>query len=222
MAFKEATSWQERGRQLDALKAKSNEIIKRLNLPETDARVRGMVHVRQLANTLAAVPIMLQLKAENAPTQVCSVLGISGLDDLSSLLGDLNHNSKCAFVTMAQFALENSVALTLKAMPVSGSNKFYKRVESLLNVAGYSTSGHEFNVLMVPQSIRNSLHANGIHCGAAKSANIGGAQYTFVPGQRVNCASWSHIFHALSACLDIYSQIFSSSQISAIACIPAP
>ena len=64
MTFLSAKTWKERGHQVASVKQKANEIITNLNRKDNDARVQGMIHVRQMCNTLAAVPIMLQHKAE--------------------------------------------------------------------------------------------------------------------------------------------------------------
>lgn len=224
MKFSEATSWKDRLIQLDQVKCKCNSIITSVRRPKDDARIVGMVHVRQFCNTLAAVPMKLQQNAEKAKLQpaICSLLGLDDQSALSRCLGDLNKNSKASFVTMSQFALENCIYAILSSHP-DGKPKqtFSDNAKQLLKIAAIGDIDWSYDVLMVPARIRNSLHDGGIHRKSSATVVIDGTPYTFEKGKRVDCASWSHLLHSLYHCLDIYKTCFLSPGIAVIKYTPA-
>ena len=219
MTFFRAGNWRERGLQAQAIKDKCHAIIKSLGLGEDDARVQAMVHVRQFCNTLAAVPIKLQQSAErpNCLPVLLAVLGLSNTDDLRSVLGDLNKNAKLSFLTMVQFALEHCVNQVLDAMTsgrTTRTRKFSQSVRQLAERAGIQPLQAKLDVLLVPASLRNTLHANGIHRHPSKTIVVEGEPYVFAEGKRVECASWSHIFHAVLCSLHIYEEMLASMAVS--------
>ena len=217
MPFTRASTWKERGLQAQAVKDACNAIIDRLGLPQTDARVLAMIHVRQFSNTLAAVPIKLQQNAErpaNVPL-IVTLLGLSDPRDLRSMLGDLNKNAKASFLTMVQFALEHCVEQVLNALPgTRGLGRFAASAARLVKVSGIGPPQDKGALLLVPAWIRNTLHANGIHSRDSKTVVVDGETYSFVQGERVSCASWSHMFHAVVCALVVYEEIFFSKPVS--------
>jgi len=220
-----AKTWKDRLEQMQALKDKCNSIVDKLALPRDDIRTVGLIHVRQFCNTLAAIPMKLQQNAEISKLRpaVMSILGISNVNDLKLCLCDFNKNSKTSFVTMAQFALENCVARVLKAIDKKPANSFTVNIDQLTKATELADIDKKRNILKVPARIRNSLHAGGIHGGDRGPAevDIDGVQYRFVKGHRVVGASWSHIFHVYSHCLDIYEEMFCSLRVRAKELIPA-
>ena len=63
MPFTKANTYKEAWDQVQDVKKKAKDIITALALPESDARSQGMIHVRGMCNTLAAMPVMLRYKA---------------------------------------------------------------------------------------------------------------------------------------------------------------
>jgi hypothetical protein len=74
---------------------------------------------------------------------------------------------------------------------------------------------------MVPAMLRNSLHNNGIHKWSSQTVIVDGEDYVFAKDNRINCGSWSHIFHAVNSSLSIYEEILTSERIRAIQHISA-
>lgn len=224
MAFHCAKTWKERGLRVKALQKKCKIILEKLDLPRDDARALGIIHVGSLCSTLAELPLRLFHEAESreGPPRLMKVLGFRTVDDMETVLSDLVLNALIAWVTTTQFALENCVESVLDAIP--GEKKrggFSKGVRRLMQVANLENLDTKYEILMVPAWIRNSLHAVGIHNGGNKRVDIDGAQYVFEKGERVACASWSHIFHAYNHGLDIYEEMLCSPMVKAIARIPA-
>ncbi len=214
-----AKNWKERGLQIQTVKDKCNHILKKLDLPNNDARAEGIIHVRQFCNTLAAIPIKLQQNAEirrNVPV-IMQLLGLQHIEHLKSCLGDLNKNAKTSFITMTQFALENCIERVLDAMPGEKAQRtFSKSSLRLLEVTKVANHQSKHEILMVPAWIRNSLHSACIHSRASKTVVIDGEFYKFEKGKRISCASWSHLMHCLLNALDIYEEMLCSSVVNSI------
>lgn len=224
MPFREATTWRERGLQIQEIKDKCNSIIDSLNLVESDARVQGMIHVRQLCNTLAVIPIKLQQNAENPNNipVILSLLGLSNIDDLSRILQDFNANSKVGFITVVQFALENCIVRIINAIP--GENpqiNFNQNAELIIRLSGIPEVEHKLELMILPAWIRNTLHANGIHNRSNRIIVVDGESYIFERGQRIVCGTWSHLFHVIFHSLVTVEEIFMSDRIRAIERIQA-
>lgn len=225
MPFKQAESWEERLLQLQTIKDKCNRILEKLGIPEDDARAQGMVHVRQLCNTIAAVPIKLLQNAER-PSNIPSILALLGLNNtkgLKSCLTDLNKNSKTSFLTMVQFSLENCIVQVIGAIGEGRPcNKFSKDAKLIIELCSIADPEQKkLDLLMVPAWLRNTLHANGIHSGRSKTVIIYGAEYVFEKDKRINCGSWSHIFHTVLNSLNVYEEILTSEKVRTIQRIPA-
>ena len=219
MAFHKATSWKERGLQLQAVKDKCNTLVQQLGLPDDDARAVALIQVRQFCNTLAAVPIKLQQNAEigaNAPV-IMQILGVPNIKDLLSVLEDLNQNAKASFVTMVQFALENCVDRILHSLATGEKGGYFSaNSKALIDLAGLSRPDQKHQLLLVPAWIRNSLHAGGIHRKSTRTIVVDGEEYRFEKGQRVECASWSHLFHVVGHALDVYGEILLSDSVAGL------
>lgn len=218
-----AKNWKDRGLQIQAVKDKCNHILHELALPNDDARVEGIVHVRQFCNTLASVPIKLQQNAErpNNIHIIIQLLGLQRLEDLKTCLGDLNKNAKASFITMAQFALENCISRVLDAIPgEKAQGSFSKSSLRLLEITKTPNHQTKHEILMVPARIRNALHSAGIHGQASRTVVVDGESYIFEKGKRLSCGSWSHLMHCLLSALDIYEEMLCSSKVRSISKVP--
>lgn len=219
MTFQKATSWKERGLQIQKVKDKCNYIIDCLNLPTNDARSLGIIHVRQFCNTLGFAAIKIEQKAEikkSLPTLI-GLFDIRNIKDLKSFLHDLNLNFKVSFVTIVQFALENCIERVLDSLPGKrGLNNFSRTSRCLIDTLELNNPQQKHELIMVPAWIRNTFHAGGVHKKSDKMVIIDGEPYIFKMNQRFKCASWSHTFHAFLHCLDVYEEILCSKQVKEI------
>ena len=219
MPFKQANTWRERGLQIQEIKDKCNSIIENLNLNESDVRIQGMIHVRGLGNTLAAIPIKLQQNAENPNniSAILSLLGLASIDDLRTILEDFNANSKIGFITSVQFVLENCIVRIIEAIPgVDPKFSFSQNADIIIEQSEIPQAAHKLDLMLLPAWIRNTLHANGIHNRSNRTFVVDGESYIFEKGQRIACGKWSHLFHAIFHSLAIYEEIFTSDRIRAI------
>lgn len=224
MPFRLSNTWLERGQQIRAISDHCNDIIQKLALAESDLRVQSMIKVRQLANSLGQLPLMLQHRAERAADlpRLMATLGITSMRDLTNMLTDLNNNSKLSLVTIIQFVLENCVERTLDAIPgEKAQGGFAKGARHLLSVVGAKDAKAKYEVLMTPARMRNSLHNDGVHNRADVTVNIGGENFVLTKGQRVDCASWSHISWVFLHVLDIIEEMLLSGVVKKIKHIDA-
>jgi hypothetical protein len=225
MTFQFASTWEERGLQLQAVIDKCNHIIKRLSLPEKDARIQGMIHVRQFCNTIAAIAIKLLQSAEintNIPI-IMKLLRMRDMQSLQSCLKDLIPNAKTSFITMCQFALENCIERVLDAINGEHSQgNFKESAKRLIKITKIDEPERKLEIILVPAYIRNTLHAGGIHLKDNEKIIIDDEPYIFEKGKRFSCASWSHVMHALINALDVYEEILCSEKVNSLQSIEYP
>jgi len=219
MTFKKAKNWKGRGLQAQETKNKCNAILRKLSLPDDDVRTQCLIHVRQMCNTLGHIPLALQHQAEKDSSLVANILLLDDPKDLGGLLTDFSKNSKAAYITCVQFALENCIKSILEILG-SVPPTFWGSAKKIIEVAGIPKSDEKLKQLMVPAYIRNSLHRNGVHTKQSVPAVvIDGESYSFRKDKRVDCASWSHLFHLVLNILDIYEEIFMATPIRKISYI---
>lgn len=213
MKFKYTKKWNEILQQLDEVKTKCNNIIKRLErkgISMSDPRREGMIHVRQCCNTIAFVPIRLLKQIEcGRKNEVMEILELND-SDLKSCLGDLKKNAKISFITIVQFALENCIGRIIEDKTgKKPPSKFKDKCKKIIELSGISDRRKvKFNRLMLLAYIRNTLHSGGIHRWGSLKRKIKGVSYTLKKGKTVDCASWGHIFFLLWHSLDLYEWIF--------------
>ncbi len=125
--------------------------------------------------------------------------------------------TKIGFCMTAQSQIENSLRNVSRELGLNNSAGFYRLAEALvLNVGLPSDRVERLNVAAM---IRNSLHDNGMHRGHRGQDSVitlGGVVYEFRDGQRVECADWEHIAHALETSIDVLEEIFNSAAVSSL------
>ncbi|MCP4747207.1 MAG: hypothetical protein GY874_13860 [Desulfobacteraceae bacterium] len=205
---------------MQSVKDICNKLIEEIDKSNEDARTQGVIHIRQFCNTLALVPIKLTQNAELSNSNrelIAMMLGLQDRNDLKCLLTDLNKNSKVSFVTMVQFALETCMGNILDSMPnQQRQSTFFGKSKDLISSCNIEQAEHKHKVFQVLAKIRNSLHNGCVHNRPSCLITVDGEKFEFVNGERVSCASWSHIFFALCRSLDIFREILLSQQVNLI------
>ena len=127
----------------------------------------------------------------------------------------IRNTSKMSLIVLGQFQIENCIVNIGNAIGVrSQSMGFYNKANALLSSLGLDQT--KLEILNTGALIRNSLHSNGIHHGYNGSdfhSNLKGVQYDFIHNQKVSCASFPHIAHALECSVEVLDEIFSTSQL---------
>ena len=122
-----------------------------------------------------------------------------------------------ALVILIHFKIDNLFYNTLRALGETPTKSFDQNTANLLRLVGAPKDGAEGKALKSLSQVRNSFHNNGIHRNADFHAIVAGANFDFIQGQRVECASWSHILHLIEfVVVKVLVSILSSAQVRQI------
>lgn len=126
---------------------------------------------------------------------------------------------RLSLAVLVHFKIDNLFQNILKHIertPTPRKRGFYHTSSKVLQAASISDTGYEKDVLTALANIRNSLHGNGIHKSPSMSVQIDGVDFEFKEGQKVECASWSHIATAILGSIDVLEKVLMSSNIKGI------
>lgn len=124
---------------------------------------------------------------------------------------------RLGFMTLVHFKIDNlfhNLLKHLNALP--RRTGYWNLADSLLEECGLSKTGDEKKRLTAFANLRNSLHGNGIHRTDSLNLEIDSIIFDFTQGERVECASWSHVIVLLKANVAILKTIILSDRIAAI------
>lgn len=194
--------------------------IKKHGYPDNDTRTASLVNIRLVSYSSLGIANLLYRwsKGDNTVQQIIpQLLGLIQVDTKSvRLMGNsLHKTSKLSLILLGQFQIENCIANICKALGVkSKSMRFYDKANALLTHLGLNPS--RLDILNTGAKIRNSLHSNGIHYSYGRAdfhSNLKGVQYDFINGQKVSCATFPHIAHALECSVEVLDEIYSAPQL---------
>ncbi len=197
-----------------------NSLIKKYGFPDNDTRAASLVNIRFASYSSLGISNVLDSwsKGDNTVRQIIpQLLGLTQVDTKSvQLMGDsLHKTSKLSLILLGQFQIENCIVNIGNALGVkTQSIGFYNKANALLSYLGLAPI--RLDILNTGAQIRNSLHSNGIHHGFKGSdfhSNLKGVQYDFIDGQKVSCASFPHIAHALECSVEVLDEIYSTPQV---------
>ncbi|MCH7821839.1 MAG: hypothetical protein IIA07_07470 [Proteobacteria bacterium] len=197
-------------------------IIKKYGFPDNDARTTTLVNVRVVSYSSLGICNLLDswsIGDDVVRQAIPQLLGLDKADNKSvRFMGDsLHKTSKLSLILLGQFQIENCIANICNAIGVeSNTMGFYNKADALLSHCGFDQD--ELDILNTGAQIRNSLHSNGIHHGYRGGnfhSELKGVQYDFIDGQKVSCASFPHIAHALECSIEVLDEIFSARQVKA-------
>jgi hypothetical protein len=222
--YKTCKSYSDQAARVAELAEACISLKRHLGYSDADARTVALDNITSIARSGQMVLNLLDswCIGDQAVRQIIPQL--IGLTTISkehvNLAGDcLNKTSKLALVVLAQFQIENILRNIHRE--TNGETKrtgFYRCAEDVLGRLGLPPDLME--ILNTPARIRNSLHNNGIHHRQHRSEKpivvVRGVTYEFIDGQKVACASWEHIAHALEASVGVLGEIFNHPQIVAI------
>ena len=195
-------------------------LINKYGYPDNDTRTASLVNIRLVSYSSIGIANLLDSwsKGDNTVQQIIpQLLGLTQVDTKSvRLMGDsLHKTSKLSLILLGQFQIENCIENICNALGVkSKSIGFYNKANALLTHLGLGSS--RLDILNTGAQIRNSLHSNGIHHGykgADFRSNLKGVQYDFIDGQKVSCATFPHIAHALECSVGVLDEIYSAPQL---------
>jgi hypothetical protein len=222
--YRKCSSYSDQSRCVHELAEAAHALLRRFNYSDPDARTVALNNVHLIARGSQLTLNLLDswVKGDEAIRQVIpQLLGISQPTvDSVRLAGDLlGKNGKLALAVLAQFQIENLLRnlhreLSLGSAPAG----FYRCAANVLNHLGISLDRLE--TLNVAARIRNSLHSNGVHHrqhpNEQPMVTLHGVAFEFKDGQKVECASWEHIAHALECSVAVVGDILSHPQVSSL------
>lgn len=219
--FKESKTQKDNAKCILHLVDTCTRLIKKNGFPDNDTRTAALVNVRLVSYSSLGISNLLDNWStgdDRVRQTIPQLLGLDKVDDKSvQLMGDsLNKTSKLSLILLGQFQIENCIENICNALGVeSNTMGFYNKADALLSHCGFGQD--ELDVLNTGAQIRNSLHSNGIHHGPEKRKNfrseLKGVRYEFTDGQKVSCASYPHIAHALECSVEILDDVFSTREV---------
>ncbi len=142
---------------------------------------------------------------------------LQGVQTAGDLLGK---TAKLALAVLAQFQVENALRNVHRELRLGSPGAGFYRCASAV-LAHLVLQPDRMEILNTPARIRNSLHSNGIHHRQHPQENplvvINGVRFEFTDGQKVECASWEHIAHALEASIRVLEEVFRHPRVLQIA-----
>ena len=111
-------------------------------------------------------------------------------------------------------ALFSSVLQHLDCIP--RRRGFWNSCKAILRCAGLPVDGRERDLLVALAYVRNSFHNNGIHRGSPLELEIQRLAFEFLPDQRVECASFTHIVALTAANVTVVERILLSGRVGGI------
>lgn len=220
--FKESKSHKDDAECIMHLIETCDNLIKKHRYPDKDTRTASLVNIRLVSYSNIGITNLLDSWSKGDATVkqiIPQLLGLTQVNPKSvQLMGNSIHKtSKLSLILLGQFQIENCIVNIGYALSIkSKSQGFYNKADGLLTHLGLDKS--RLDILNTGAQIRNSLHSNGIHHGykgADFHSNLKGVQYDFVDGQKVSCASFPHIAHALECSVEIIDEIYSTPLLKA-------
>lgn len=126
------------------------------------------------------------------------------------------YHLRLGFLVLVHFRIDNLFQNILKKIKVTPRRGYWHLCEALLKSISVTQKKDKMDKLIILSYLRNSLHNNGIHGGNPLTKTIKGLKYSFVDGDVVRCASWDHIIVALSANIDVLSEILLCNKIKSL------
>ena len=218
--FKESKSQKDDAECILHLIETCNGLIKKYGYPDNDTRTASLVNIRFASYSSLSITNLLNSWSigDNTVRQVIpQLLGLIQVDTKSvQLMGDsLHKTSKLSLILLGQFQIENCIVNICNALGVEANSMgFYNKANALLTHLGLDPN--RLDILNTGAQIRNSLHSNGIHHGYRGTdfhSNLNGIQYDFINEQKVSCASFPHIAHALECSVEVLDEIYSAPQL---------
>lgn len=223
--YRKCQSYADQSQYVHELAEAAFTLLRKLRYSEPDARTVALNNVHLIARAGQMTLNLLDswVKGDEALRKVIpQLLGMSNPTTESvHVSGDLlGKSGKLALAVLAQFQIENllrNLHRELKLGPASIG--FYRSADGVLNALGLPADRME--TLNVAARIRNSLHSNGIHhmqhAAEQSLVVLKGVTYEFRDGQKVECAGWEHIAHALECSVEVLAEVLTHPRVVAIA-----
>lgn len=223
--YRKCQSYSDQSLCVHELAETSFALLRQLGYSDPDARTVALNNIHLIARAGQMTLNLLDswVKGDEALRRVIpQLLGIlNPTTESVRVSGELlGKSGKLALAVLAQFQIENLLRNLHRELKLGrASIGFYRSAAEVLNVLGLPSDRME--TLNVAARIRNSLHSNGIHhkqhAAEQTLVVLKGVSYEFKDGQKVVCAGWEHIAHALECSVEVLADVLAHPRIMAIA-----
>jgi len=122
---------------------------------------------------------------------------------------------RASFLTLFMFEVEVFIKVIASELNISlvtsgrrPRSKGYRAITTeIINTLFTNNQQQRIDYLNFPARIRNCLHASGYHTEENYSVNIGGKDYDFIKGQKINFVTWTEIIFFLNKLIDVLEEI---------------
>lgn len=137
--------------------------------------------------------------------------------DRTQFMAQYDTINRASYCTKAMFEVEhflNSISKEL-SLTTHSYRDMIRKLKNKLNLGN-----DQFNILIAPALIRNSLHNNGFHSKNDFKVVIRGKSYKFEKDKRVMFAGWDNMYIMFDELLDVIEYIIQSPQVMQLSKVP--
>ncbi len=218
MVYTEPSSYREASEQLGELSKRLSAIREGGIYQTEDARYIALSHCREAVMASRMITTMLaNVQEKQLPSdQFQNLVGVAPAQEASEKLSEA---SRLGLVVLYQFQIENLLKNLITSVGEDVPRGYYRIAKLIVETVTLNNSDMAFRILYTPAIIRNSFHSNGYHKdrnNTSWSIDINGCNFTFVSGEKVSCAGWGHIIHALNGVASVIEEILQTNELSSI------
>jgi hypothetical protein len=142
-------------------------------------------------------------------------IGGKSQDEILSVMETVWRLNLVAHIHFKLDSLFQNLLVALGATP--GKSGFGQNRDALLSLVTLSDKAQTEQILNAFTFVRNSLHNNGIHRGAAWGPiTVNGLTYDFKNNDGIQCASFGHVFALMDKVVDVLDEILHSHEITTL------
>lgn len=214
--FDDGGSYREQADHVDAFIQHVFRVGDRFRVRDDDARKRMLDGVASAAGLGVTLLGLLDL-LESAPPEIAwRILRVARPEFAEYAYSDVVRSAKLFLLAEASFHFQRGLTNVLCALDPGNTRASLREV-----LAGFGVPDPEKKraPFLVVASLRDALHANGVHCsrdGANRTFWLREVEYTFRQGLRIRCDSWGHVLHALTGSLQVVEEVLSSAPAAAL------
>lgn len=180
-----------------------------------DVRYNTLTHCREATLSSRMITTFLANVAEEKfPSQQFeSLVGVGPAQEASKRLSEA---SRLSLVVLYQFQVEYLYKSLIAALGENSPRGYYNIAKKILQILSLDDQDKKFRILYTPALIRNSYHSNGVHTdknNPSWALDLDGCRFDFSLNQKISCAGWGHIVHALNAATLVLNEVLCSDKI---------
>jgi len=141
---------------------------------------------------------------------------VGSIKDLEQTENIMLNYLRFSILVLVHFKIDNLFQNLLNELNIHFNRGFWNLCNTLIDKISVNQKEDKKEKLILLSYLRNSFHNNGIHRGRSLTKTLNNLNYSFENGYVVECASWDHIIKAISANIDVLSEILLSKEIKSL------